>query len=435
MPPQYHAPHTVKLPCRSVPLNAKAEVLSATQARHLHLAAQGLLQPVRRRARPQDLLDAIQRMRLLQIDSIHVLARSQHLVLRARIGDYPMEWLDQALANGQLAECWAHEACMVPAADIGLHRAWLAQRENHWSFRRAVSTRQQHRREMETLLARIQATGPVGAADFSGPPGASGPRSGWWDWKPEKRWLEAWFVLGELMVARRERFQRVYDLAANVLARLDPPPGPIPAPDAATLRQRFIADAVRALGITQSRWIADYHRLQPAVAADELVPLLASGELRTVRVQDWPGPGYVHRDHDELLERALQGRLRATHTALLSPFDPVVWDRRRAREWFGFDYTLECYTPAAKRRYGYFVLPILHRGKLVGRLDAKAHRAQGIFAVNALFLEDGVVPGPRLLNELAAALGAMARWHGTPEVRVLATRPPGLAARLRALCA
>mgnify|MGYP001040057701 CR=1 FL=1 len=434
MSPQHNALHVVKLPCRPIPLDAKAKVLSATQARYLHLAAQGLLQPLRRQARRGDLLDAVKRMRLLQIDSIHVLARSQHLVLRARLGDYPMEWLDQALAGGQLAECWAHEACMVPAADIGLHRAWLGQRESHWSFRRAVSTRQQHRREMEALLARIRSSGPVSAAHFARPPDAAEPRSGWWDWKPEKRWLEAWFVLGELMVARRERFQRVYDLAANVLARLDPQPGPIPASDAATLRRHFIVDAVRALGVTQARWIADYHRLQPAVTVDELLPLVASGELRTVQVQGWPSPGYVHRDHDGLLERALRGRLRATHTALLSPFDPVVWDRRRVREWFGFDYTLECYTPAAKRRYGYFVLPILHRGKLVGRLDAKAHRAQGVFVVNALFLEDGVAPTPRLLNELAAALGALARWHGTPEVRVLAARPRGLAARLRALC-
>lgn len=435
MPLQHDATRAVKLPCRPVSLDAKPRALAATQARYLHLAAQGLLQPLRRRARPRDLLDAVRRMRLLQIDSIHVLARSQHLVLRARLGDFPMEWLDQALARGQLAECWAHEACMVPAADIGLHRAWLAQRENHWSFRRALSTRQEHRREMEDLLARIRAKGPVSAADFARRPESSAARSGWWDWKPEKRWLEAWFVLGELMVARRERFQRVYDLAANVLARLDPPPEPVPVADAATLRQHFIADAVRALGITQPRWIADYHRLQPSVADDELAPLVARGEVRRVQVQGWPSPGYVHRDHDGLLERAFQGRLRATHTALLSPFDPVVWDRRRAREWFGFDYTLECYTPAAKRRYGYFVLPILHRGKLVGRLDAKAHRSQGVFAVNALFLEDGVVPGPRLLNDLAAALGALARWHGTPEVRVLATHPPGLAAPLRALCA
>lgn len=416
------------------PLSAGSGMLSAIQARYLHLAAQGLLQAPRRRARRRDLLDAVERMRLLQIDSIHVVARSQHLVLRARIGDYPMEWLDEALAGGQLAECWAHEACMVPAADIGLHRAWLDQRETHWSYRRAMLTRRQHPREMEALLARIRDTGPVSTADFARSPGGSEPRSGWWDWKPEKRWLEAWFVLGELMVARRERFQRVYDLAANVLARLDPPLEPVPEPDAAVLRRRFIADAVRALGVTQARWIADYHRLQPAVTGRELIPLVDSGELRTVQVQGWPSPGYVHCDHERLLERALGGRLRATHTTLLSPFDPVVWDRRRARELFGFDYTLECYTPAARRRYGYFVLPILHRGRLIGRLDAKMHRAQGVFAINALFLEDGVVADPRLLSELAATLQAVARWHGAPEVRVLSTRPRGLAASLGALC-
>ncbi|MEO8748197.1 MAG: crosslink repair DNA glycosylase YcaQ family protein, partial [Rhodanobacter sp.] len=255
------------------------------------------------------------------------------------------------------------------------------------------------------------------------------------DWKPEKRWLEAWFVLGELMVARRENFQRVYDLAPNVLARLDPPPDPALESGVQDLRRRFIVDAVRALGVTQARWIADYHRLQPAVSEGELIPLLASGELRAVQVQAWPSPGYVHRDHDELLDRALRGQLRATRTALLSPFDPLIWDRRRARDMFGFTYTIECYTPAARRHYGYFALPILHRGRLVGRLDAKAHRAQGVFAVNALFLEDGVAPQPRLLNELAAELGAIARWHGTPEVRVGLTQPPALAARLRALCA
>ena len=416
-------------------LIGKPLVMSPVQARCLHLAAQGLLQRSRRQARRADLVSAIKRMRLLQIDSIHVVARSQHLVVRSRIGDYPMEWLDAALADGQLAECWVHEACLVPAADIGLHRAWLAQRGTHWSFRRAALACRQHRPEMELLLSRIRTTGPVSAADFARSPREPDSRPGWWDWKPEKRWLEAWFVLGELMVARRDRFQRVYDLASNVLARLDPPLAPAHAPGVADLRRHFIVDAVRALGVTQARWIADYHRLQPAVTAQELMPLLATGELMSVQIAGWPNAGYVHRDHAELLDRALRGRLRATHTALLSPFDPVVWDRRRARDMFGFTYTLECYTPASRRRYGYFVLPILHRGRLVGRLDAKAHRAQGVFAVNALFLEDGVAVTARLLNELAAELGALARWHGTPEVRFGSTQPPELAARLRALCA
>ena len=235
------------------------------------------------------------------------------------------------------------------------------------------------------------------------------------------------------MVLRRERFQRVYDLTANVLERLDPPfDAATCALPAAALRRRFILDSVRALGVTQAGWIADYFRLKPAVSEFELAPLLADGELLAVPVEGWTTPGYVHRDHADVLARAVRGRLRASHTALLSPFDPVVWDRARALAMFDFDYTLECYTPAARRRYGYFVLPILHRGRLIGRLDAKAHRAAGVFEIKTLFLQPGIAPTPALVQELAATIAASARWHATPQIRLLRTQPASLAAALRA---
>jgi len=416
-----------------VPLSRASAVpsLSLGQARLLQLAAQGLLQPPRRRARRADLVAAIERMGLLQIDTIHVVARSPYLVLHARLGDYPMAWLDEALADGKLAETWAHEACFVSAADLPWHRAWLAQRDNHWAHRHAARMHREQRDGMDGLLARIRADGPVRAADFVREQGAA--TSGWWEWKPEKRWLEAWFALGELMVLRRERFQRVYELSERVLARLDPPPDPqVAALPAAALRRRFILDSVRALGVAPAAWIADYHRLKPRVGAAELAPLLASGELLAVTVQGWTGPAYVHRDHADLLDRALRGRLRATHTALLSPFDPLVWDRVRLRAMFDFDYSLECYTPAARRRYGYFVLPILHRGRLVGRLDAKAHRGEGVFELKSIELEPGVAVEPRLLAALAQTILDAARWHGTPQVRVARSRPAGLARLLRA---
>jgi len=411
--------------------SAAPRPLSLAQARLLQLAAQGLLQPPRRRARRTDVVAAIERMRLLQIDTIHVVARSPYLVLHARLGDYPMAWLDEALAGGQLAECWAHEACFVSAADLALHRAWREQRGNHWAHRHAARMHREQRRGMDGLLERIRATGPARAADFARSEGKG--ESGWWEWKPEKRWLEAWFALGELMVLRRERFQRVYDLSERVLARLDPPLDPAPAQwPAAELRRRFILDAVRALGVAPAAWIADYFRLKPRVGERELEPLLATGELLSVPVQGWTAPGYVHRDHAELLERALRGRLRATRTALLSPFDPLVWDRVRLRAMFDFDYALECYTPAARRRYGYFVLPILHRGRLVGRLDAKAHRADGVFEVKSIHLEPGVAIEPGMLTAVAEAIADTARWHGTPDVRLARSRPAALAKPLRA---
>jgi uncharacterized protein len=234
-------------------------------------------------------------------------------------------------------------------------------------------------------------------------------------------------------VARRENFQRVYDLAERVLARLDPPfDAAAEAFSAADLRRRFIVDSVRALGVTPAGWIADYFRLKPKVSDRELAPLLASGELLTVPVQGWATPGYVHRDHGDVLDKARRGRLRATHTALLSPFDPLVWDRARALAMFDFEYTIECYTPAAKRRYGYFVLPVLHRGQLIGRLDAKAHRGDGLFEIKALFLEPGVTPAPALLKAVAKAIVDTARWHGTPEIRLGRTQPAMLAKVLRA---
>jgi uncharacterized protein len=408
-------------------LSSRSTPLGLAQARRLHLAAQGLLRPLGRRPRPADVVAAIERMRLLQIDSIHVVARSPYLVLHARLGDYESVWLDQALVQGRIAECWAHEACFVPAADLPLHRAWR-ERGAHWAHRHAARMHREHRAEMDGLLERIRAQGPVRAADF---PRADRGVSGWWEWKPEKRWLEAWFALGELMVPRRERFQRVYDLAGRVLATLDPPFVPS-ALGPAALRQRFLLDSVRALGITQARWIADYYRLRPAVDEAELAPLVAAGDLLAVPVQGWNAPGYVHREHVPLLDKARAGQLRATHTALLSPFDPLVWDRARAQAMFGFEYTIECYTPAPKRRYGYYVLPILHRGSLVGRLDAKAHRGEGVFEIKALFLEPGQDTAPRLVVEVADAIARAARWHGTPMVRLGRSEPAAVGRALRA---
>ncbi|QAU25362.1 winged helix-turn-helix domain-containing protein [Dyella sp. M7H15-1] len=390
-----------------------------------------MLQPPRRRARRDDLLEAIQRMCLLQIDSIHVVARSPYLVLHARLGEYPQVWLEEALEAGRIAECWAHEACFVTASDVGLHRAWRAQYEsNHWAGRHAARAKDASMQEMHALLERVRVSGAVRASDFER---TDRGVSGWWKWKPEKRWLEAWFSSGELMVTRRERFQRVYDLAERVLAKLDPPfDAAVLGMQPAELRKHFILDSVRALGITPARWIADYFRLKPAVTDRELALCVAQGALLGVQIAGWDIPAYVHSDHAEWLAKARQGRLRATHTALLSPFDPLVWDRTRLREMFDFDYSIECYLPATKRKYGYYVLPVLHRGRLVGRLDAKAHRAEGVFEVKGLFLEEDIKPSQRMLDEVAQAIVTTAVWHGTPKIRLGRCRPSAVASVLRA---
>lgn len=401
-----------------------SQTLSLAQARKLHLAAQGLLNTPRRKATRQDLRQCVERMQLLQIDTIHVVARSPYLVLFSRLGAYPPAWLDAALAEGHVFETWAHEACFAPMADVCLHRSYNQQVRSHWGLKRAQAQVLSHRPQLDALLAHIDTHGPVKSSDFERQDGQSG---GWWGWKDEKRWLETLFATGELMVARRDKFQRVYDLSHRVCPTL----AEAPLPDADEVHAQFIEKAVLALGIAQARWINDYFRQKPRLKDADLDTLVARGVLRRVAVQGWAVPGYVHRSHADVLHQALDGRLRATHTTLLSPFDPLVWDRERASALWGFDYRIECYTPEEKRRYGYFVLPILHRGALVGRLDAKAHRMRGVFEIKALFLEQDITLDNAALHAVARAIQRCADWHGTPEVCVSRTEPAALLPRLQ----
>lgn len=400
--------------------------ISAQQARNIQLAAQGLLRRPPARPTRAALLAAIERMELLQIDTIHVVARSPYFVLYSRLGAYPSSWLDGLLEAGQVFEAWAHEACFIAARDHALHVAHreLGARSIHWAHRHAMRMHEGQRAGMDALLAHIRDRGAVKASDFDR--GSAAPKSGWWDWKDEKRWLEALFALGELMVRRRERFQRVYDLSERVVANMPrayPAPGDVP--------RELILRAIRALGVCEARSIADYFRTGRKHKDGDLDALVDAGELQRVAVAGWDAVGYVHRDHAGVLDSARRGRLRATHTTLLSPFDPLVWDRTRARGTFDFDYTLECYTPAPKRRYGYFVLPILDRGRLVGRVDAKAHREDGVFEVRQLHLEAGSVGDEALAPRIAGALLDCAAWHGTPRVVVVTCEPRSFAVTLR----
>lgn len=404
-------------------------VLAPAQARALHLAAQGLAARPRARARKSDLLAAIARMQLLQIDTIHVVARSPYLVLFSRVGAYPADWLDELLAQRAIFETWAHEACFAPVGDYTLLRSAIEHREHHWAIRNARHRHAEHGAEIAQLLAHVRERGAVKAADFEREAG-SGNGGGWWQWKNEKVWLEAAFALGELMVSRRENFHRVYDLAERVIGQVQPDWSSAVVPTALA-RRELLLKSVRALGITQARWIADYYRLRPRLRDADLDDLVEEGALLRVDVRGWAAPGYVHPELAPQLARAAAGRLRPTHATLLSPFDPVVWDRERASEFFGFDYTLECYTPEPKRRYGYFVLPILVGGRLVGRLDAKAHRREGVFEVKALYLEEGIVADEALAQSVARAIDDCARWHAMPRVTLGRCRPAAFARLLK----
>jgi len=405
----------------------KTPTLDVTQARALHLAAQGLLEPAARAATPALLRQCIARMQLLQIDTIHVVARSPYLVLFSRLGAYPRPWLEAALAQGHVFETWAHEACFAPRGDLLLHRAYNRTARQHWGLNHAKKTHAQQRAHLDKLLAHIASVGPVKSSDFERTAGQGGA---WWGWKDEKRWLEALFASGDLMVARRENFHRVYDLSTRVAPRALAQEADAPGLDAAAVHRSFVEKAVMALGITQARWIHDYFRQKPRLKDADLDALVMDGTLLRVAVDGWDVPGYVHRSRRALLGKALRGTLQPSHTTLLSPFDPVVWDRERALALFDFDYRLECYTPEPKRVHGYFVLPILCRGELIGRLDAKAHRSEGVFEVKALHAQPGLKWTEAQVQDVAQAIAQCAAWHDTPQVRITATRPAGLKAAL-----
>lgn len=391
--------------------------LSLKEARLLHLAAQGLLRKPRRRARESDILATITRMSLLQIDTINIVARSPYLVLFSRLGDYPSQWLDAALTRGELMEYWAHEACFLPRSDFKLIRHRMLTPENMgWKYKAAWMN--DHAGEIKQLIQHIQHNGPVRSADFAHPRKGT---SGWWEWKPHKHHLEGLFTAGKLMVVERRNFQRVYDLTHRVMPHWDDERDLLPRAQA----ELFMLDnSARSLGIFREQWLADYYRLKRPDLQRWRETRAEQQQIIPVEV-DTLGTLWLHAELLPLLEQAQAKKLSATHSAVLSPFDPVVWDRKRAEQLFGFSYRLECYTPAPKRQFGYFVLPLLHRGQLVGRMDAKMHRRTAVLEIISLHLEKGVTSGISLQNGLKQAIGDFARWQQATRV-TLGHCPPGL---------
>lgn len=396
--------------------------LTLSAARHLHLSAQGLLKKPRRRAKPTDILPAIQRMSLLQIDTINIVARSPYLVLFSRLGAYSPEWLDNALSNGELIEYWAHEACFLPRSDFALVRHRMrAPDKMGWKYRKEWM--EQHAQEIKALTEHIQQNGPVRSADFEHPRKGA---SGWWEWKPHKRHLEGLFTAGEVMVIARRNFQRVYDLTHRVMPHWDDERDMLSQSAAEAI---MLENSARSLGIFRPQWLADYYRLRQPALAPLMQEWQAQQRIIPVEVESL-GAMWLHSDLLPELELALAGKLTATHSAVLSPFDPVVWDRKRAEQFFDFSYRLECYTPAPKRQYGYFVLPLLHKGQLVGRMDAKMHRKAGELQIISLYLEEGTRVTAGLEKGLRAAITEFAAWQGATRVR-LGQLPHGLFATCR----
>ena len=389
--------------------------ISIPEARRLGLHRQGLLKAAPFGRGKNAVARVIKQLGYVQIDTISVLDRAHHHVLKTRVPNYTEQMLEALVRRDKrVFEYWSHAAAYLPLDE---YRFYLPMMEG---FRRSREAELDARLAAE-VIERIQSEGPLQSKDFKPPDGHSS--GGWWEWKPAKQTLEHLFLSGRLMIAHREGFQKVFDLTENVL------PGDVdtttPSPEE---WYRFLVQrVVRGYGIatagnitTACRTVGQFVK-QPLRAGllAAIKHLLAEGLLEPLRSggQTWYTlPGAL----DEL-----PARLPPKEIRFLSPFDHAVIDRKRTSDLFGFEYQIECYVPEAKRRYGYYCLPILWGDQLIGRMDAKAVRATGTFEVRGLFLEPQVKLDERLQAALSGGIRGLAESNGCDVVEVVGKVPEG----------
>jgi len=383
------------------------QTLSRAQARRIALAAQGFAEK-RPRGRPsrRHVLGVLDRIGLFQIDSVNVLVRSHYLPAFARLGDYPAELIDR-LAYGrkrELFEYWGHEASLLPLALQPYLRWRMADAEQgHGTYGSLQRFRKENRALVDAVEREIRERGPLGAGEIES---GSKSRAGWWEWGESKMALEWLFWAGRITTAGRRNFERLYDLPERVLPA---DTLALPTPPRAEAIRHLLRLSAAAMGIGTMAELRDYLRLPVEGLKTRIAELVEDGTLEPVQLEGSRLQHYKHRD--ARLPRRVQG------ANLLSPFDSLVWERDRTERLFGFFYRLEIYTPAPKRKHGYYVLPFRLDEDLPARFCLKSERATGTLAVNSAHLEQG-----RDAEAVAAAaapeLRRMAQWLGLESVRV-----------------
>ena len=368
--------------------------------RRLAIVAQGYA-PRGRRGTTAEVDAAVRRLSCVQLDSISTVERSHRIALGGRVGAYPATAVSRLLGRGRLIEYWAHEACLLPAEDWRLFRPAMQVGGRRWYG--PVDRTHPHLREH--ILEEITARGPLGSRHFDG----AARKGEMWGWKPAKQMLELLWNHGELVVAGRQGFQRLYDLPARVLPRevLDAPTPPEPE----RLRELAVR-AVRARGALTEAGIVEHWRLKGGTARmrEAVDSLVSDGEIRRLAVEDGGPPVLVPADAELDLPAP-------TAAVLLSPFDNLLWDRQFARRVLGFDHLIEVYKPAPQRRFGYYVLPLLWGDRIAGRADLKSDRAAGELVVRAFHRETGVRASAALEDAFDRALDRLRRLAGLESVR------------------
>lgn len=388
--------------------------ISIADARKLALVCQQLPSSAFRRGR-QGVREAIEHLGYVQIDTISVVERSHHLTLWNRVPHYRRRFLDFLVQDRSILEYWAHAAAYLPMSDFRYtlpRKKAIADGQRHWY--------EKDPKLMTEVLARVRADGPIRARDFEAHRGNAG---GMWEWGPIKQALEMLFMEGKLLVTRRENFQKVFDIPERVI----PPGTDTTEPSEREYAHWLIDRHLVSHGLGQLPEFGYLRRgVGPAVKT-ALADKIECGDVVPLRIRKTGAVFYAEKNYGNLLSQ----RLARSRVRFLSPFDNLIIQRKRIRQLFDFDYQLECYVPEDKRIHGYFCLPVLWRGRLVARMDAKADRRHRVFRVHKLAAE----PELRDLDEFARQAGAellrLMEFHECERVTIGAASPSPLRNLLR----
>jgi uncharacterized protein YcaQ len=376
----------------------RLDSLSIADARALALAAQGFDTARPKTKATQRHVDAlISRLGVIQIDSVNVLVRSQELPLFSRLGNHNRNAIPKATEQQKIFEYWGHEAAHLPVEIHPLFR-WKMEaarlgKAKHWGL---TSFYDDNKAFVKRMLKHVEKNGPTTSRELSTRTEKKGT---WWDWDEAKVALEYLFLTGQLMSrGRGTDFARIYDTPERVLT---PKILNAPTPSEHDARKQLLVRSAIAQGVATASDLADYYRQKPATVMPLIAELVEEGELRTIAVDGWTEKAFIHR------VAKLPKQLHAT--ALLSPFDSLVWCRPRNERLFNFHYRIEIYTPKEKRKFGYYVLPFMMNGQMVGRVDLKADRANSKLLVHSVHTEKGIKRS-EINDALNNELHTMASW-------------------------
>ncbi len=372
---------------------------------------------------PDSLFQVINQIGCVQIDTLHMVRRSHYLVPWSRVGAYQPVDFDNLIfgSNRRLFEGWEHAASIIPLDEYRYQmprQRYLREHPDTW-YTRWLSDFAQKDFILQ-VLDRIRREGALKVSSFE----SDGHKGGtWWNWRPAKAALEYLYAFGDLMIADRDKFQRVYELTERILPNwVD-----LVEPSMEERDRFWVARGAKALGVCLPRHAGDYTWMKVTRSRPQVATLVKNGILLPIKGRLADGASaelVIHRDNLGLLEQAADGALKPGRTTFLSPFDNLFWAARRDEMFWGFTKSLEAYLPAHKRKYGYFCLPILHNDRLVGRFDPKLERKSGKLILRSLYLEPGVKPGEKLVKDISTAMHDFMVFHEATELVIDRSEPP-----------